>query len=74
MNEAQQYAAMRLQSALAECRKVGLAGGVFDASFCVWPSANGSPFEHGDFFEGIQSLGGEVLNGHGMWLDGGAGN
>ncbi len=79
MNKAQQKATMNLQSALARCGKVGLTGGVFDTQFCIWPGQDKNPFEwhgygHGDFFDSVVQLGGENLSGHGMDLDGGAGN
>ncbi len=79
MNTTQQKAAMQLQRALAACAKAKLTGGVFDTHFCVWPCQDKSPFEWGeqgwgDFFDGVKKLGGDTIDGHGMSLDGGAGN
>lgn len=79
MNAKQQRAATQLQRALTACSKSGLTGGVFDTTFCVWPAQNRTPFDWleaggNDFFDGVQKLGGDTIDGHGMSLDGGAGN
>ena len=74
MNREQQSAAMSLQRALAKCAEAGLCGGVYDATFVVWPEAEKHPHEHTDFFDGVREAGGDFIVGHGMTLDGGAGN
>ena len=79
MNKSQQKVSKQLQRALVACAKANLTGGVFDTHFCLWPTQERTPFEwlehgHGDFFNSVERLGGKSLSGHGMSLDGGAGN
>jgi len=77
MNEEQKKAVASLRRALNKCAKAKLSGGVFDTSFCIWPSEfdpeklrNDGVYH--DFFSAVDNVG-EVLSCD-MYLDGGAGN
>ena len=37
MNNQQRKAVTRLKNALNNCADVGLCGGVYEGSFCIWP-------------------------------------
>jgi hypothetical protein len=69
MTPEQEQAGTQLLRALNVCRAVGLAGGVFDGSFCIWPQ-HIDPLA-GEFFEVIEGQGRRLLSS--MSLDGGAG-
>lgn len=72
MNPEQIKAAKRLRSALVGIGKAGLAGGVYDGNFCVYP-ANQRPSHDIDFFYNVEKKVGEILWTPGVDLDGGAG-
>lgn len=73
MTEEQEKAITQLKYALNRCAKVGLKGGVFDGSFCIYPNDTGYHHPGGDgFFEWVESIG-EILQCK-MDLDGGAGS
>ena len=65
-----------LHAALRQCADAGLAGGVYDSHFCVWPHEAGPPHEGpNDIFDNVVMSGGAVLNNsHGMRFKDGAGN
>ena len=73
MNNEQIKATESLQRALDKCHKTGLKGGVFDTSFCVWPSVHEprNNVDGDDFFESVERYG-KTINTE-MFLDGGAG-
>jgi hypothetical protein len=71
----QRSAAIRLEMALKNCKKVGLQGGVYDGSFCLWPEGYKPDPRDGDsfkFFENLEEIG-EIIRSSTMTLDGGAG-
>lgn len=79
MNEEQAKAAKSLQRVLNKCAKLGLTGGVFDGSFCVWPIIGECPHrvsesQANDFFGAVadECEGKQLVTN--MELDGGAGN
>ena len=80
MNKKQIVAAKSLERALKKCGLVGLVGGVFDGSFCVWPSDCISPHRveesgENDFFGAVEKESCGIVLHHGdMYLDSGAGN
>ena len=71
MTKEQERAAEKLRKALIEVGRLGLAGGVYDGNFCLFPL--GQHPEHDiDFFEGVEKVG-IILYTPGVNLDGGAG-
>ena len=73
----EQVAAMRqLKRALNRCADAGLRGGVYDGSFCLWPTEAGNPLDYGgDFFAALEDqCGGCMVVGCRLDMDGGAGN
>ena len=80
MNDEQLKAAKQLGRALNRCGSVGLTGGVFDGSFCLWPADAVSPHrieESGanDFFGAVEEESdGFIVPHRKIYLDGGAGN
>ena len=77
MNHDQDKAIKSLTRALNKCAKYGLSGGVYDGSFCVWPSELDPERERNsgryfDWFEAVDDRG-KVISCN-MHLDGGAGN
>jgi hypothetical protein len=71
MTPEQERAATQLLRALNKCHAVGLAGGVFDRNFCIWPHESAIDLVDGHFFEDVEEYG-RVLHTY-MSLDGGAG-
>jgi len=69
MTSKQNVAATQLLKALNKCHKVGLAGGVFESTFYIWPK-DVDPHK-GNFFEFIESCGMSLRSP--MSLDGGSG-
>lgn len=75
MNEEQKSAVRSLKRALKKCGNSGLRGGVYDASFCIWPKELDPTTSGGDdseFFNEVDRYG-ESLNVPEISLDGGAG-
>lgn len=80
MTQKQHRATGSLKKALNRCAAAGLRGGVYDASFCIWPIDGPDPRENnfsevragGQFFN-LVSEHGVILDGVKMMLDGGAG-
>ena len=77
MNNEQIKAAKSLQTALNKCAKSGLSGGVYDGTFCIWPTgedpeAGANSKKYIDFFDAVDHLGMQLSTN--MYLDGGAGN
>jgi len=75
MNEKQEKAIINLKRALNAAGKVGLRGGVFESTFCIYPVDSTVVPEHVDgldFFEQVKKYG-EALHTPLIYLDGGAG-
>ncbi len=72
MTKRQILAVKRLERALTQCHNAGLEGGVYDGSFCVWPTGSFDILESGNKFFGRVEEYGATLDSP-MTLDGGAG-
>lgn len=72
MTQKQFSAIARLKKALDRCHAVGLQGGVYDGSFCLWPVEGVDPRDTENFFGAVDNYG-MSLREVKMSLDGGAG-
>jgi hypothetical protein len=71
MTPEQELAGTQLLRALNKCHRVGLAGGVYDRCFAIWPHESSIDLVDGHFFEDVDEYG-RVLPTH-MSLDGSQG-
>ncbi len=72
MTSEQIKASKQLNAALNKCAKVGLSGGVYDGTFCIWPSEHELRSADGiNFFQLVDEYGEMLFTP--MALDGGAG-
>jgi hypothetical protein len=63
-----------MERLLERCKKVGLQGGVFDGTFCLWPEKGPHPADgksSWDFFDRVKEFG--VIIHTNMSIDGGSG-
>jgi hypothetical protein len=73
MNEDQIKAAKSIERALKKAGKLGLSGGVYDGTFCIWPSGSVDTMDEStNFFDDVEEHGMSLFT-PGMHLDGGAG-
>lgn len=73
MTREQVLATQSLKRALNKCHSVGLRGGVFDNSFCLWPSSlQPDPRESGGRFFQVVLENGAIISSP-INIDGGAG-
>lgn len=72
MKPRQMQAIKRIEKELKRAGELGLMGGVFDRAFCLWEIGN-DPHGRFDFFDGLDDIGGVILDVGTLSLDGGAG-
>ncbi len=74
LNKKQQRAVNSIRKALNKAHVAGLSGGVYDGSFCIWPTkVHETVMGSGRQFFEIVHVHGEVMSEVIMHLDGGAG-
>ncbi len=69
MTSSQRQAIAALKRGMTMCHQSGLAGGVYECNFCVWPKEHDP--HTGDFWQQVEEYG-EVIHSP-LHLDGGAG-